>query len=202
MASQLGYSEFNATDENISINKPRRNKTRKSNKAFNNKKVESFLNSMDNEDGDDSLANFKPPPKERFKMPPKPKLTKNARKIDDDDVEFGIGKPDIPPDVKEDVENNKDPPLNFESFSDLKSDKYKSYYNNYIPYYDNPSNTKSGFTNKDELMKKLNYVIHMMEEQKDEKTKNVTEELVLYLFLGVFIIFTVDSFARASKYTR
>ena len=42
----------------------------------------------------------------------------------------------------------------------------------------------------------------MMEEQKDEKTKNVTEELVLYLFLGVFIIFTVDSFARASKYTR
>ena len=29
MASQLGYSEFNATDENISINKPRRNKTRK-----------------------------------------------------------------------------------------------------------------------------------------------------------------------------
>ena len=35
MASQLGYSEFNATDDNISINKPRRNKTRKSNKAFN-----------------------------------------------------------------------------------------------------------------------------------------------------------------------
>ena len=32
---------------------------------------------MDNEDGDDSLTNFKPPPKERFKMPPKPKLTKN-----------------------------------------------------------------------------------------------------------------------------
>ena len=30
-----------------------------------------------------------------------------------------------------------------------------------------------------------------MEEQKDEKTKNVTEELVLYLFLGVFMIFTM-----------
>tara|TARA_A100001011_G_scaffold300014_1_gene313211 strand:+ start:2973 stop:3578 length:606 start_codon:yes stop_codon:yes gene_type:complete len=201
MASQLGYSDFNATEDNISINKPRRNKTRKSNKPFNNKKVESFLNSMDNEDGSDSLANFTPPPKERFKMPPHPKIAKSAKKIEDDD-EFGIGKPDIPPDVHEEVKNNKDPPINFESFSDLKTDKYKSYYNNYIPYYDNPSNTKAGYSNKDQLMKKLNYVIHMMEEQKDEKTKNVTEELVLYLFLGVFIIFTVDSFARASKYTR
>ena len=37
---------------------------------------------------------------------------------------------------------------------------------------------------------------------KDEKTNNVTEELVLYLFLGVFTIFVVDSFARAGKYTR
>ena len=30
----------------------------------------------------------------------------------------------------------------------------------------------------------------------------VTEELVLYMFLGVFTIFVVDSFARAGKYTR
>ena len=51
-------------------------------------------------------------------------------------------------------------------------------------------------------MRKLNYLIHMMEENKDEKTENVTEELVLYLFLGVFVIFVVDSFARAGKYTR
>ena len=53
-------------------------------------------------------------------------------------------------------------------------------------------------------MKKLNYLIHMMEREiKDEKTQNVTEELVLYMFLGVFTIFhLVDSFARAGKYTR
>jgi len=53
-----------------------------------------------------------------------------------------------------------------------------------------------------ELMKKLNYMIHLLEEQQDEKTENVTEELILYLFLGVFVIFVVDSFARAGKYTR
>jgi len=57
-------------------------------------------------------------------------------------------------------------------------------------------------TNKDALMTKLNYMIHLLEEQQDEKTENVTEELVLYLFLGVFVIFVVDSFARAGKYTR
>ena len=51
-------------------------------------------------------------------------------------------------------------------------------------------------------MKKLNYMIHLLEENKDEKTQNVTEELVLYMFLGVFTIFVVDSFARAGKYTR
>ena len=27
------------------------------------------------------------------------------------------------------------------------------------------------YNNRDDLMKKLNYLIHMMEEQKDEKTK-------------------------------
>jgi hypothetical protein len=35
-----------------------------------------------------------------------------------------------------------------------------------------------------------------------EKLDHITEELVLYCFLGVFIIFIVDSFARAGKYVR
>ena len=51
-------------------------------------------------------------------------------------------------------------------------------------------------------MKKLNYVVHMLEEQHDEKTGSVTEELVLYMFLGVFVIFVVDSFSRSGKYKR
>ena len=45
-------------------------------------------------------------------------------------------------------------------------------------------------------------MIQLLEESKEEKTDNVTEELVLYMFLGVFVIFVVDSFARAGKYTR
>jgi hypothetical protein len=47
------------------------------------------------------------------------------------------------------------------------------------------------------LIEKLNYIIHMMEEKKDEKTGHVIEELVLYCFLGIFIIFIVDTFTNA-----
>ena len=52
------------------------------------------------------------------------------------------------------------------------------------------------------LLKKLNYMIHLLEEQKHEQTNNVTEELILYIFLGIFIIFVVDSFTRVGKYKR
>jgi high-affinity K+ transport system ATPase subunit B len=45
-------------------------------------------------------------------------------------------------------------------------------------------------------------MISLLEDQQDEKTNNVTEEVVLYSFLGIFIIFVVDSFARVGKYVR
>jgi hypothetical protein len=54
----------------------------------------------------------------------------------------------------------------------------------------------------DRLMEKINYMIHMLEEQQMEKTSNITEEFILYTFLGIFVIFTVDSFTRAGKYIR
>ena len=61
--------------------------------------------------------------------------------------------------------------------------------------------TAAGAT-KDILLEKLDHIISLLESQHDEKTGHVTEELVLYCFLGVFIIFIVDSFARAGKYVR
>jgi hypothetical protein len=57
-------------------------------------------------------------------------------------------------------------------------------------------------TNNELLLTKLNYMINLLENQQDERTQNVTEEVVLYSFLGVFIIFVVDSFARVGKYIR
>jgi hypothetical protein len=60
----------------------------------------------------------------------------------------------------------------------------------------------SGDNSNDILLKKINYMINLLEEHQDERTSNVTEEVVLYSFLGIFIIFIVDSFARVGKYVR
>ncbi len=53
-----------------------------------------------------------------------------------------------------------------------------------------------------QLLEKLNYMIYLLEEQKDEKTGQVTEELILYVFLGVFVLFVLDSFFKTGKYSR
>jgi hypothetical protein len=74
------------------------------------------------------------------------------------------------------------------------------YYQQYIPTYYNKMSESTGGNN--ELLEKLNYMIHLLEDQQDEKTGHVAEEIILYSFLGVFLIFIIDSFARAGKYVR
>jgi hypothetical protein len=70
-----------------------------------------------------------------------------------------------------------------------------NFYNN--SYSSLPTNVENSI-----LLEKLNYMIHLLEEQQDERTNNVTEEVILYCFLGVFMIFIVDSFTRVGKYVR
>ena len=72
-------------------------------------------------------------------------------------------------------------------------------YSNMNDSYSSSSNTTPS---QEALMQNLNYMIHLLEEQQDEKTNHVTEEVILYSFLGIFIIFIVDSFARVGKYVR
>lgn len=63
--------------------------------------------------------------------------------------------------------------------------------------------TNSSVSGSNDIMiEKLNYLINLLEEQQDQKTESVAEEVVLYSFLGIFIIFVVDSFSRVGKYVR
>lgn len=78
------------------------------------------------------------------------------------------------------------------------SDGYKLSYNSLI---NNDNNNVSNYDNN-KLLAKLDYIVHLLEEHHNEKTNYITEELILYLFLGIFILFVLDSFARASKYVR
>ena len=102
------------------------------------------------------------------------------------------------------LNQNKNPinSNNIEGFSKQNANSNASeYYKQYqIPTYYNQMSENIG-GNK-ELLDKLNYMIHLLEEQKDEKTGHVTEEIILYTFLGVFMIFIIDSFARVGKYVR
>ena len=89
------------------------------------------------------------------------------------------------------------------------SKEIEEYYNRVLPGYRNQPNRpyynaqrNQENPSQDILLQKLNYMISLLEEQQDEKTSNVTEEVILYSFLGIFIIFIADTFARAGKYVR
>jgi hypothetical protein len=94
-----------------------------------------------------------------------------------------------------------DASISRDGFQNLSAHIPDNYLNKQIPYY-NQMSVGGSAPNRDELLTKLNYMIHILEEQQDQKTGHVTEEVVLYSFLGIFIIFVIDSFARAGKYVR
>ena len=185
MASQLGFSELESFRENIpnksSGSRRRKNKTIKK-KPEKTEKVKEFLNALEGmetlegmDDNTEGLANFEP-------IEPA-KLTKQPAALHEGFI---------------------DPQITQEAYAtmDESQARNKEYYNKFVPYYNQATNNTNIHGSKDQLMEKLNYIIQVMEETKDERTANISEELILYMFLGVFVIFVVDSFARAGKYTR
>ena len=97
------------------------------------------------------------------------------------------------------LDSGTDGPCSAEGFDDLANSRVDDYYARTVPMYQENSVQSS---ERDILLAKLNYMIHLLEEQRDERTGHVTEEIILYCFLGIFMIFMVDSFARAGKYVR
>lgn len=103
--------------------------------------------------------------------------------------------------------NTDDGVVTRENFENMPSTYASQYYQQYVPLSYNQQQQQQQQINaspgsKDDLMEKMNHIIQMLEDQHDEKTGSVTEELILYCFLGVFVIFVVDSFVRAGKYVR
>lgn len=200
-------------------------KKRHTNSTTNNDNVENILklinntNGYDDNDDNGGLTDFNPPPHAEVssKMStqsdtPAPTLnstsTRQANAIVDYEKPNKVMEP-MTESKKEDMATSVKPrqypmPLDTqEGFNSLPKTYASDYYKQYVPYFNQPgSQTNSNVNNRDLLLEKLNYMIHLLEEQKDEKTGHVMEEIVLYSFLGVFIIFIVDSFARAGKYTR
>jgi len=214
-------SEYKNNDNDNIINKKRQthNKTQKKypKENFDQEKVNSVLEKIHNNsimDQEDTLANFSPPPKPESVGVSKTIATEEMQNMTNENMFRTLGKAPSP-----NYENNEDLELNnFNSnYADNKTadDYYKKFIPGYIAgknpinkqYYNaNNSNNSnmfsSGDNSNDLLLKKINYMINLLEEHQDERTSNVTEEVVLYSFLGIFIIFVVDSFARVGKYVR
>ena len=187
--------ESDTTNNDISSTYAKRrganNRTQKR-QDYNESKVNSVLNAIHNKtpSSDSSLGDFKPI------EPPISVGVENTK----------INNPDSHSDDDLDLRD-----LNTAHMTEQVSEEY---YKQFIPTYRSkqqqqqlpphqpamPTHTYNG-TNSN-IMTKLNYMIHLLEEQKDERTNNVTEEVVLYSFLGIFVIFIVDSFVRVGKYVR
>ena len=91
------------------------------------------------------------------------------------------------------------------SFSSSSGSNYHQMYESPIYPFPSPSpslHRSNSFPNNERWMEKMNYIIYLLEQQQNEKTNHITEEFVLYTFLGVFVIFVVDAFSRGGKYIR
>ena len=160
----------------------------KNHKDVDYNKVNQVMKAMNNLPSNDELGEFKPLP------PP---------------ISSGVQSTIRREKVKENMSNHSDEvtPVNEYKYSSFEEEESipqpiqpPSFYKNNITNLPNFSENQS--KDKEPLMEKINYMIHLLEEQQDEKTGNVTEEVILYSFLGIFIIFIVDSFYYVGKYTR
>lgn len=201
MNSSLGFTEIEGSPSNIkqehSKSEGSRAKKNITYKKRGTDKTKNFLNSMQEE-----------------YLPERPKAEE-----DEDDIgvpwqspEMNIIKQNAPapapateqeePILREGLEQQK---KYYQEQQNQYNNKYVPTYTGTtqnIPYYSDLANSQELSGPKDALMKKLNYVVHMLEEQQDQKTGSVTEEMVLYMFLGVFVIFVVDSFSKTGRYRR
>jgi hypothetical protein len=214
------------------INKKRQNhnktqKYRQPSSDFNPQKVNSVLQSIHNSTpDDDDLGNYNPKgtavtakhsddfkPINPFEFPAKPVSMGAERKKQE-------GMSNMENNLVPQPTDDEDLKLQELQSAFMNDAQVREYYRKLVPNYNHASNSKSennknyyssessNFVSSSSndsnqvLIEKLNYMINLLEEQQDQKSGSVTEEVVLYSFLGVFIIFVVDGFARVTRYTR
>lgn len=178
-AALVNYEEDNNEKKNT-LRKNHTYKNKDAPKKINKNMLEQLYNSNTNDSDLDNMGDFEPVQKP---------IQNNSQT-----QEEVLHKPPM---------QYNDNPIDETMFNGLQQNNqqanmYKEYidnYNNYTskPQISNPNN---------ELLKKLDSILFLLEEQKEEQTHLITEELILYVFLGVFVIYVLDSFVRAGKYVR
>ena len=211
-------TELNSNNSDNIINQKRRTHSKTYKKYpkenFDTNKVNSVLqkihSNLDNDNDDDNDTFNPPPPAESAGVNKTKPLPENMSS--NNDVMFRtLGRAPQP-----NYEGGDDLDLNdYNNYGNNKTNE--EYYKRIIPGYTqqkNPVNKPyystanysppvvQEFASQDILLQKLNYMITLLEDQQDDRTNNVTEEVVLYSFLGIFIIFIADTFVKGGKYVR
>ena len=158
---------------------------------------------LQNDSDESEMDSFKPPP-------PPTSIGAERRKETDPNLQHKNNTPSLK--EGEMAQSNmaelvSDDSIDTDAYGKLENTEPPEYYKKLAPLYKQDETVKTALempqvANRGELNQKLNYMIHLLEEQHDERTGHVFEELILYSFLGIFIIFVVDSFAKAGKYVR
>ena len=190
-ASPFNNDENNDNKNYISKKKVNRNKTIKKENFKNNTKMNEMYKKIHNNadadsDDEEGFSNFEP-----IEKPSSATIENmNSHSHNSNDVSQ----------ISMEMAQKSMSEHSQENFSQLPSEYAKQYYEQYVN--NNKDNNSTILDNKEYLLEKMNHIIYLLEEQQNEKTGRVTEEVVLYSFLGIFIIFIVDSFARVGKYVR
>lgn len=205
-------------DNYLNKKKQTHNKTQKKypKENFDTEKVNSVLEKIhnsqksDDAENDMNLGDFNPPPKPQSAGVNKTISTEQMMNMtNQNDLMFRtLGRAPQP-----NYQGGDDLDLNnYTNYGDSKTSE--EYYKKVLPSYNAISNRNqvnklyhsmaqnNDAPSQDVLLQKINYMISLLEDSHDEKTNNVTEEVILYSFLGIFIIFIADSFARVGKYVR
>jgi hypothetical protein len=223
-------SMTNKSDNIIDKKRQSHNKTQKryakvGSNGFDVNKVNTVLEKLHNSTGDEDDEDEIGEGKSLFNPPPKPESSGVERTIPKE----AMGNMSNATNDAMFRTLGRAPQPNYEGSDNLDLNDYRNYgdsktadeyYKQVLPGYpqqklvnSNPQNrsyynrvnhnvTHDYTSGQDVLLQKLNYMISLLEDQQDEKTNNVTEEVILYSFLGIFIIFIADTFVRAGKYVR
>ena len=158
----------------------------------NSNRIKNLIDKLAEENEGDNLGNFQPIDRPNLNSNSEEDIQKDASYLQFDAEEL------LPQTLQKQ-------PSNFSS-NDLPLGNLSNYSNSYkneIASVNTPYYAKMGIgDDNSKLLEKLNYMIHLLEKQQYEKTANITEEFILYTFLGVFVIFIVDSFTKTGKYVR
>jgi len=197
----------NSDNSDNIINQKRHKKTQRKYpkiENFDNSKIKNILdhihnNSNDDDDDKDQFQLLSPPESVGVSRTLPNKETQKQESFAG--MEFPLGNKLVGKAPTPNYQKGENLDLNdYNNYGDKKS--VEEYYKRVLPGYNNQKQVHQEYPTQDVLLQKLNYMISLLEDQQDQKTSNVAEEVVLYSFLGIFIIFIADTFVRAGKYVR